>query len=239
MHNAIAQPSPGGTFAAIFTVYPHGTGGEILDLLILILLASAVLIVGTRTPQRAVTLLIVQACALTAIALLMATLSGNREIYISVAITITVKILIVPALLLRAERRAGSQGDSAMYLGARTATILAIGLILMAYVLVHSTNLAGARIDASYFPTSVALILVGGLIMIVRKKAVIQVIGLIVVENGTAVAAMATTNGLPVVIELGVSFDLFVTVLLLGSIAFRIGAATETLDTSTLRRLRG
>jgi hydrogenase-4 component E len=85
----------------------------------------------------------------------------------------------------------------------------------------------------------VALILVGGLIMVVRKKALVQVIGLMVLENGVYIAGMATTNGLPPVVELGVAFDLFVTVVLLGSIAFHIGAATETLDTSTLRRLRG
>ncbi|HEV7128646.1 MAG TPA: hypothetical protein VGN32_14545, partial [Ktedonobacterales bacterium] len=98
---------------------------------------------------------------------------------------------------------------------------------------------AGTLIAGSYFPTSVALVLVGGLIMVVRKKALVQVIGLIVLENGVYVAAMATTNGLPPVVELGIAFDLFVTVVLLGSLAFHIGAATETLDTSTFRRLRG
>jgi hydrogenase-4 component E len=49
---------------------------------------------------------------------------------------------------------------------------------------------------------------------------------------------MAMTYGLPPVVELGIAFDLFVTVLLLGSLAFHIGAATESLDISTLRRLR-
>lgn len=220
-------------------LHPQGAGGEILDLLILILLTSAVLIVGVRTPHRAIALLVVQGCALVGIALLMAVMSGTREIYLSVAITVAVKVVIVPALLLRVERQAGTRDDAAMYLGPRPATILAIGLILLAYGLVQSTSLAGARIDASYFPTSVALILVGGLTMVVRKKAMVQVIGLIVVENGIAVAAMATTNGLPPVVEMGVAFDLFVTVLLLGIIAFHIGTTTETLDTSTLKRLRG
>jgi hydrogenase-4 component E len=218
---------------------PAGASGKILDMLILVLLASAVLIVGARTPRHAIALLILQSSALASIALVVAVLSGTREIYLSVAITVLVKAVLVPVLLLRVGNLVGSPHDAAMYLGSRTSTILAIGLVLLANSLVRSTGVAGTLITGSYFSTSVALILVGGLTMVLRKKALVQVIGLVVIENGVYVAAMATTNGLPPVVELGVAFDLFVTVVLLGSIAFHIGAATETLDTSTLRRLRG
>jgi hydrogenase-4 component E len=126
-----------------------------------------------------------------------------------------------------------------MYLGPRTATIGALGLIVLAYGLVNTTALQGAPITGSYFSTSVALILVGGLTMVVHKKALVQVIGLIMVENGVYIAAMATTRGLPPVMELGIAFDLLITIVLLGFLAFHIGAVQETLDTSRLRRLRG
>jgi hydrogenase-4 component E len=218
---------------------PGGAGGEALDLLVLALLASAILIVAARTPGHAIALFAAQSSALAGIALVVAILSGQREIYLSVLVTIAVKVVMVPLLLLQVASRAGTKDSAAMYLGARPATILAIGLVLLAYGLVRSTAVAGTLITGYYFPTSVALILVGGLIMVVRKKALVQVIGLMVLENGVYIAGMATTNGLPPVVELGVAFDLFVTVVLLGSIAFHIGAATETLDTSTLRRLRG
>lgn len=239
MHSLVPARLLLGAATPSLALRPRGAAGEILDLLILILLASAVLIVGAHSPRRAIALLAVQSSALAAIALVVAILSGTREIYLSVAITVAVKAVLVPLLLLQVGRRAGPRGEAAMYLGARTATILAIGLVLLAYALVRSTAVAGTLITGTYFPTSVALIFVGGLIMVVRKKALVQVIGLVVLENGVYVAAMATANGLPPVVELGVAFDLFVTVVLLGSIAFHIGAATETLDTSTLRRLRG
>jgi hydrogenase-4 component E len=149
------------------------------------------------------------------------------------------KVVLVPAILWYVSRREGARDEAAMYLGSRTATIAALGLVLLAYGLVSPHAVPRTLITGSYFPTSVALILVGGLIMVVRKKALIQVIGLVVVENGIYVAAMATTYGLPPAVELGIAFDLLVTVVLLGSIAFRIGADTFTLDTSRLRRLRG
>lgn len=225
--------------SATLTTQPTGAGGEILNVLILVLIGTALLIVGTPTPVRAIGLLALQSVALAGIALVVAVLSGTREIYLSVLITVAVKGVLVPLVLWRVGRRVGTRDDAGMYLGPRTATILALGLVLLAYALVQPASVAGTLITSSYFPTSVALILVGGLIMVVRKKALIQVIGLIVLENGVYVAAMATTNGLPPVVELGVAFDLFVTVVLLGSLAFHIGAATETLDTSALRKLRG
>jgi hydrogenase-4 component E len=221
------------------TAWPEGTGGEILDILILILLASAVLIVSARTSQKAIALLAIQSTALAGIAVVVAALSGSREMYISIALTLAVKVALVPLILWQVSRRAGTRDDAAMYFGPRTATIAALGLVLLAYGLVQPQAVARTLITGSYFPTSVALILVGGLTMVVRKKALVQVIGLVVIENGIYLAAMATTNGLPPAVELGIAFDLFVTVVLLGSIAFRIGAATETLDTSTLRRLKG
>jgi hydrogenase-4 component E len=218
---------------------PGGLGGNVLDLLSLVLLGTAVLIVATPSPRRAVTWLVLQSVALAGIALVVALVTGTPEMLASVVITLAVKAVIVPLVLRQVLRRAGIDDDAAMYFGPRLATICALGLIVLAYGLVGTASLQGAPVTGSYFSTSVALILVGGLTMVVRKKALVQVIGLIVVENGVYVAAMATTRGLPPVMELGIAFDLLITIVLLGFLAFHIGVAAETLDTSTLRRLRG
>jgi hydrogenase-4 component E len=183
--------------------------------------------------------LVLQSTILAAIAIVVAIVSGTPEIYVSVVATLAVKAVLVPFMLFRVLRLVGAGETAKMYLGARNATVLALGLVLLAYGLISPTTITGTLITGSYFPTSVALILVGGLVMVVRRKALIQVIGLIIIENGVYVASMATTHGLPPVVELGIAFDLFVTVLLLATLAFRIGVSTDRLDTSALRRLRG
>jgi hydrogenase-4 component E len=218
---------------------PGGVGGDALDLLSLVLLGTAVLIVATPSPRRAVIWLALQSIALASIAMVVAIATGTPEMFASVAITLVVKALIVPLVLSQVLRRAGVRDDATMYLGPRTATIAALGLIVLAYGLVNTPALQGAPVTGSYFSTSMALILVGGLTMVVRKKALVQVIGLIMVENGVYIAAMATTRGLPPVLELGIAFDLLITIVLLGFLAFHIGMVQETLDTSRLRRLRG
>jgi hydrogenase-4 component E len=205
----------------------------------LVLLGTAVLIVATPSPRRAVIWLVLQSIALAGIALVVGLVTNMPEMLASVAITLAVKAVLVPLVLSQVLKRAGVNDDAAMYLGPRLATICALALIVLAYGLVNTPSLQVTPMTGSYFSTSVALILVGGLTMVVRKKALVQVIGLIVVENGVYVAAMATTRGLPPVMELGIAFDLLITIVLLGFLAFHIGVAAETQDTSTLRRLRG
>jgi len=75
--------------------------------------------------------------------------------------------------------------------------------------------------------------------MVSRNKALMQIMGLLVLENGVFLAALATTFGMPLVIEIGISFDLVMGVLLMGIFTFRIRDTFEHLDVSKLRRLRG
>jgi hydrogenase-4 component E len=66
-----------------------------------------------------------------------------------------------------------------------------------------------------------------------------QVLGLLVLENGIFVAALITTFGMPLVIEIGIFFDILIGLLLMGIFTFRINDTFDHLDVSKLRRLRG
>jgi hydrogenase-4 component E len=75
--------------------------------------------------------------------------------------------------------------------------------------------------------------------MVNHGKALMQIVGLLVLENGIFMAALTTTFGMPLVIEIGVFFDLLMGILIMGVFAFRIRDTFEHLDVSKLRRLRG
>jgi hydrogenase-4 component E len=75
--------------------------------------------------------------------------------------------------------------------------------------------------------------------MVSRSKAIMQIMGLLVLENGIFLAALTTTFGMPLIIEIGVAFDLVMGVFLMGIFMFRIRDTFEDLDISKLRRLRG
>lgn len=86
---------------------------------------------------------------------------------------------------------------------------------------------------------AVSLILTGSFLMASRKKALMQMLGLLVLENGIFLAALITTFGMPLVIEIGIFFDILMGLLLMGIFVFRINDTFEHLDVSRLRRLRG
>jgi hydrogenase-4 component E len=88
-------------------------------------------------------------------------------------------------------------------------------------------------------PVAVSLMLIGLGLMIGRRKALSQVAGLIIMENGVYLAALVATLGLPVAVELGVFFDLLIGVLLLGVLAYRINQTFDSLNIDRLRALRG
>jgi hydrogenase-4 component E len=116
--------------------------------------------------------------------------------------------------------------------------LIAGGMAILAYYVAEPLIRTGATITAGLLALSLAVVLIGLFIMISRKKAITQVIGLLVMENGLFMAAISLSYGMPLIVELGIFFDVLVAVLIMGVFVFRINRTFETLDTSFLRRLR-
>ena len=75
--------------------------------------------------------------------------------------------------------------------------------------------------------------------MLNRRKAITQILGLLSLENGMFLAAISLTYGMPLLIELGITFDLLVAVLVLGVLVYQIRETFDSMDVSKLTRLRG
>lgn len=86
---------------------------------------------------------------------------------------------------------------------------------------------------------ALAVFLIGLLIMITRRQAVLQIIGLIMMENGIYLLGLSMTKGLPLIIEFGVFFDVLIAVIVLGILTWRLKLSFMTTDTSVLRKLKG
>ena len=86
---------------------------------------------------------------------------------------------------------------------------------------------------------SIALALIGLLIIMLRHQAVLQIIGLNTMENGLYLLGLSLAQGLPLIIELGIFFDALVAVGILGLLTYRLKLSYSTTDTSLLEMLRG
>ena len=75
--------------------------------------------------------------------------------------------------------------------------------------------------------------------MVSRRKAVSQILALLTVENAVFLVALGATSGMPLVVELGISFDVILAVLVLGILVHRIVERFESMDVSRLSNLKG
>jgi hydrogenase-4 component E len=160
------------------------------------------------------------------------------ESYAVAALVIVVKVVAIPYLLFRIVRNLkASQDVASSTTGAQSVFIMA-ALILLSFFAV-APYAKTLRLDEDMLAAAIALLLAGAFLMVSRKKALMQVMGLLVLENGILLAALTTTFGMPLVIEIGIFFDLLMGVFLMGLFVFRIRDTFEHLDVSKLRRLRG
>jgi hydrogenase-4 component E len=86
---------------------------------------------------------------------------------------------------------------------------------------------------------ALSMLLIGLFLMVTRKKAITQILALLTVENAVFLVAVGVTSGMPLVVELGISFDVILAVLILGILVHRIVDRFESMDVSRLAKLKG
>jgi hydrogenase-4 component E len=86
---------------------------------------------------------------------------------------------------------------------------------------------------------ALSLTLIGLLMIMTRQQAIMQIIGLITMENGLYLLGLSVTKGLPLIIELGIFFDVLVVVVVLVILTYRLKVSFMSTDTSVLKKLKG
>jgi hydrogenase-4 component E len=124
------------------------------------------------------------------------------------------------------------------WLNSPTSMLVCGALTVLGYVVARPlTSLA--RLGNNTLAVALALLLTGFFLMINRRKAITQVLALLTMENGVMLAAVAlTTYGMPLVVELGIFFDVVIAVMVLGLLVFRIRESFASMDTSKLSELK-
>ena len=120
--------------------------------------------------------------------------------------------------------------------------VISGALTLVAYMVGESFYHPEAQANSlghNTLAVAISVFLIGFFMMLNRRKALTQVLALLTLENGVFLAAICLTYGMPLIVELGVFFDVLVAVMVLGILVFRIRETFESMDVSKLRRLRG
>ncbi len=200
--------------------------------LVTAILALGLAVVVVRRRSVAIALVAAQSLALGAGALGLA--SGRSSDFLVAGLVLLTKALVIPVLLYAVMLRTREPRLVTAAAGPLMRLTLAGAVAVVAATLVPRIGLSSAHTER----TAVALVLVGVAIVVARRPALLQLLGLIVAENGLSLLAISVPGGLSYVIELGALFDLVLVVTVASAFLGRIHAELGTGDTELLRGLR-
>lgn len=160
------------------------------------------------------------------------------HLYVTAAIAVLFKAVIIPLALYRMIRQLGVHREVESVVSVGLTMLAGIGLVALSMVVmlrVTETADALAREDLAF---ALSVILLGLLMMVSRRNAVSQVIGFMSLENGLILAATGA-KGMPLVVEISVAFSVLIAFIVIGIFLFRIRERFDTVDLEALDRFRG
>jgi len=152
--------------------------------------------------------------------------------------TVTVKGLVIPGLLRRAMRAANIEREDEPSIGFVPSLLLGAGGTIAAVALARELPLLPEHVGSLLVPGALASVLTGFVLLIGRSKAISQVCGYLILENGIYLFGLLLIHATPWLVEAGILLDLTVGVFVIGIIVDRIQRAFDSLDTNKLTVLR-
>jgi len=151
---------------------------------------------------------------------------------------ILAKGLLIPWLLTGAMKRAEIKREVEPFIGFISTLLLGAIFTAFAFVFAAKLPLLPAHQGLLFVPAAIATLLTGFLILTTRRKAINQVIGYLILENGIFIFGLLLTEAMPVMVEAGVLLDLLVGIFVMGIIINHINREFSSLDTSRLTALK-
>jgi len=212
---------------------------ELLILCAAGMLVTAYLMVGQKALFTAIRLYGVQSLLLAIVGVTIAVADSRLELLVTAGLTVALKTILIPWFLMRVIDRVGIHREIEPFLNVPASLLVCVGLTVVGYRV--STGFPVAARGASHHLIGVALsmLLIGLFLMVTRKKAITQILALLTVENAVFLVAVGVTPGMPLIVELGISFDVILAVLILGVLVHRIVDRFESMDVSRLSKLKG
>jgi len=211
---------------------------QLLDVLSGAILLTAVLTLWRRDLAAIIRLLAIQGVLIAGLALLLGINEHSIELYLAALGVLILKAIVLPTILRRVLSDSGEVRETAPLVNVTSSLLAAAGLTLLAYVLSGPLVALAPSAATRALPVGIAVVLLGFFMLVTRRRALSQVIGFLLLDNGITTTAFLATSGVPLVIELGVSLDVLLVVLVLQIVAARMRMAFGSTDLDGLSGLR-
>lgn len=163
---------------------------------------------------------------------------GAPHLYVTAAIALVFKALVIPVALHRMVQRLGIHREIETVVGIGPTMLLGIGLVALSIIVMLPVTEQADALTQEDLAFALSVVLLGLLLMVSRRNAVGQVVGFMSLENGLILAATGA-KGMPLVVEISVAFSVLIALIVIGIFLFRIRERFDTVDVHVLDRSRG
>ncbi len=210
---------------------------SLVDDLGALLLFTMIVILASGQLYRAIYAIAAQSFFLAVAAAVLARATGNVDLWVIAGITVVVKAGVLPWLLIRVVKRIGVRREVEPVIPTVATLLIAALTVVLSFHLAASLGAVRQAITGDALPVGVALTLMGVLGMASRRTALAQMVGLFACENGIFFTAIAVSQGMPLIIEIGVVLDVVLGALVMGIMVLRVRSSVDA-DIADLDRLR-
>jgi hydrogenase-4 component E len=165
-------------------------------------------------------------------------IQGAPHLFVTAAIALVFKGMLVPVALHRIIVRLGIHREIETVGGIGLTMLAGMGLVALSMVVMLKVTPGADPLAREDLAFALSVVLIGLLMMVTRRNAVSQVVGFMSLENGLILAATGA-KGMPFVVEISVAFSVLIAFIVIGIFLFRIRERFDTVDVSALDRFRG
>ena len=165
-------------------------------------------------------------------------IQGAPHLYITAAIALGFKAIVIPLVLHRIIVQLGIHREIEKVVGVGPAMLLGIALVALSMVVMLRVTTEADPLAREDLAFALSVVLLGLLMMVTRRNAVSQVVDFMSLENGLVLAATGA-KGMPLVVEISVAFSILIAFIVIGIFLFRIRERFDTVDVQVLDRFRG
>jgi len=205
---------------------------------VLILLTSFVLMANKRIKSyiktfRIQSVLIAVAAGIAGVKSIME--EGRIDVLVVCGVIVLLKVIFIPNLLNKTYANVEYKVEKDFLLNIPMLIIVCGGLVVFTYFATSTID----GLNNMQVVNSISLILIGLFFMISRKKAIGQIIGFLVIENGLFITAMFATKGMPFIVDIGIFVDMLSAVMIMGVMVFKINEKFDSINIAKLNNLKG
>jgi hydrogenase-4 component E len=200
-------------------------------------LVCAVMTLWRRSVRAIVTMLRLQGFSLALVAGVLAAHEHDAGLAVTALLVLAVKGFVVPGLLRRVVREDPGSRETSPLVNVPASLVFAAVLIVLSYVVSANITALAPSAATRLVPIGIATVLVGYFMLVTRRRAVSQIVGLLLVDNGIALVTFLLTAGVPLVVELGAALDVLLVVVVLQVLVVNIRNEVGSSELDQLKEL--